>query len=126
MEKPEKMITVLIVEPMKQPYAKDIPDELASLQEIVGGHIEEICPFDDSVGVIANEEAKLMGLPPNRLLKDKNGEPYDVLCGTFFITGLSGDSFCSLSEEQLKKYKNLYGREMLLSAPRKSSRNPER
>ena len=34
---------------------------------------------------VCNDEGKLLGLTPNRLLKDAKGEPYDMVCGTFFF-----------------------------------------
>ena len=42
----EKMITVLMVEPMKYPKVVQIENELKSLQAAVGGLIQPIYPFD--------------------------------------------------------------------------------
>ena len=39
-EMQEEMMTVLVVEPMKAPYVKSIPNELEDLQQAVGGDIE--------------------------------------------------------------------------------------
>ena len=36
-EMQEEMMTVLVVEPMKAPYVKNIPNELEDLQQAVGG-----------------------------------------------------------------------------------------
>ena len=33
------------------------------------------------------------GLPLNRALRDDNGEIYDIVAGTFLVTGLTDDSF---------------------------------
>ena len=57
---------VLVVEPHKKPYEKDVEHTLESLQGIVGGLIEPIY-FDDSA-IIVNEEGKINGLPFNRAL----------------------------------------------------------
>ena len=43
----EEMMSVLVVEPMKTPYVKIIPNELEDLQQAVGGDIEMTYPFDD-------------------------------------------------------------------------------
>lgn len=77
---------VLIVEPMKAPCEKDILGNLETMQAIVGGLIEAIYPFEDpEIALICNDEAKLMGLPWNRALRDEDGRVYDVVAGTFFL-----------------------------------------
>lgn len=68
---------VLIVEPMKPCYVREISG-LNDMQEIVGGHIEAIYPFKEQVAIIANEEGKILGLPFNRPLSDERGVPYDI------------------------------------------------
>lgn len=55
---------ILVVEPTKDPYVKEIDGSLASMQAIVGGFIQAVEPFDDhNVLLLCNEEAKLLGLP---------------------------------------------------------------
>lgn len=106
-ERPEpeqNRLTVLVVEPGKVPYPKQIPDTLQSLQKEVGGYIEAVYPFKDPVCVICNEEAKLEGLPLNRSLRDEQGQTYDVVAGTFLVAGLGEENFTSLSPELLDKY----------------------
>lgn len=100
---PEKM-TVLVVEPMKEPYVKEIDPGLHSLQAEVGGDIATAYPFSDPVGLVCNDEGKLIGLELNRGLRDEHGEIYDVMAGTFLVVGLSEDSFTSLTPEQVQKY----------------------
>ncbi len=58
---PEKL-TVLVVEPMKEPYVKEIDPGLHALQEEVVGDISASYPFDDPVGLVLNDEGKLIGL----------------------------------------------------------------
>ena len=100
---PEKM-TVLVVEPMKKPYVKEIDPGLHSLQAEVGGDIAASYPFSDPVGLVCNDEGKLIGLELNRGLRDEHGEIYDIMAGTFLVVGLSEDSFTSLTPEQVQKY----------------------
>lgn len=100
---PEKM-TVLVVEPMKEPYVKEIAPGLHSLQAEVGGDIATAYPFSDPVGLVCNDEGKLIGLELNRGLRDEHGEIYDIMAGTFLVVGLSEDSFTSLTPEQVQKY----------------------
>lgn len=123
----EKVITVLVVEPMKRPDVRQIDNTLESMQKNVGGLIQPIYPFDDPVALVCNDEGKLMGLPPNRLLRDDSGQPYDLICGTFFITGLGTEDFTSLTDEQIGKYTKLFEKEMLMPAPQKKKhKNVER
>ncbi len=104
----ENQINVLYVEPKKVPVAAVIGKELESYQEAVGGMIEVIYPFDDMVCIVCNEEGKLNGLDLNRALYFQDGEIYDIIAGSFFVTGITEDDFCSLTEEQMKKYQNRF------------------
>ena len=99
---------VLVVEPEKEPYVKEISSGLSSLQKEVGGFIEAVYPFEDPVAIICNEEGKLEGLPLNRALRDEDGHVYDIIAGTFLIAALSEDNFCSLDDAQLEKFSAMY------------------
>ena len=100
---PEKM-TVLVVEPRKEPYLKEIDPGLHSLQAEVGGDIAATYPFSDPVGLVCNDEGKLIGLELNRGLRDKDGNLYDIMAGTFLVVGLGEESFASLPPELAQKY----------------------
>lgn len=102
-----KTIRVLIVEPGKAPCPADIPSGLESLQHQVGGLIQALYPFEDAA-IICNDEGKLLGLPWNRPLFDEDGNIYDVIAGTFLVVGLTEDDFGSLTEEQVKRYTDLF------------------
>ncbi len=93
---------VVIVEPEKKPRVQSIEDSLASMQEIVGGTIQAVYPFDEPVALICNDEGKLLNLPLNRALRDSDGRVYDIVAETFFLCGAtaSSDRFDSLTEEQ--------------------------
>ena len=100
---PEKM-TVLVVEPRKEPYVKEIDPGLHALQAEVGGDIGATYPFSDPVALVCNDEGKLIGLDLNRGLRDENGEIYDIMAGTFQVVGLGEEDFASLSPELAQKY----------------------
>ncbi len=100
---PEKL-TVLVVEPMKEPYVKEIDPGLHALQAEVGGDIAASYPFDDPVGLVLNDEGKLIGLDLNRSLRDEHGEIYDIVAGPFLVVGLGEESFASLSPDMIQKY----------------------
>lgn len=102
---------VVIVEPLSEPYEKDIDPSLESMQQIVGGLIQAIYPFEDQeVALICNEEGKLMNLLPNRALYDEDGNLYDIICGTFFLCAapFGAENFEGLNEEQIKTYKKRF------------------
>ncbi len=106
-EEAEK-IKVLVVEPKKEPYVKEISPGLESLQREVGGYIEAVYPFEDPVALICNEEGKLDGLPLNRALYNERGNLRDVISGTMLVVGLTEDNFGALSPELLEKYAEVY------------------
>lgn len=95
---------VVVVEPRKPAYTKEIRSGLASLQHEVGGFIEAIYPFEDEVALICNEEGKLDEMIPNRALRDEDENIYDIIVGTFLVVGLTKDNFGSLTEEQIETY----------------------
>lgn len=68
-------------------------------QKMVGGYISFTYPFKEDVGIVLNDEGKLLGLPFNRALRDENGNPYDIINGDFLVVGLTDDDISSLSPE---------------------------
>lgn len=100
----DSTITVLVVEPGKEPYSKEIDSGLESLQHEVGGYIQAVYPFEEPVAIVCNEEAKLEGLPLNRALRDEDGDIYDIVAGTFMVVGLTDDSFGSLTPELMQQF----------------------
>lgn len=98
---------ILLVEPGKRPILKEIDGSLKSMQEIVGGTIQALYPFEEPVALICNDEGKLLGLPFNRALRDEEGRIYDIVAGTFFLCGApeGSDRFESLTEEQASYFR---------------------
>lgn len=45
---------VVIVEPEKKPVVQNIDDTLTSMQQIVGGTIQAVYPFEEPVALICN------------------------------------------------------------------------
>lgn len=103
---------ILVVEPGKAPYTKEINGTLKEMQQIVGGYIQAIYPFPDEVALICNEEGKLAGLSLNRSLRDENGQIYEIIAGTFFACGApsDSDSFTGLPPERAELYKRWFCR----------------
>lgn len=108
---------ILVVEPNKIPYPKEITGSLESMQRIVGGLITAVYPFAEQVALVCHDEGKLIGLPPNRAVREpSNGKILDIISGTFFVCGCpaDSDSFASLSDEQIERYFSMFYRPELL------------
>lgn len=104
---------ILVVEPNKMPYPKEITGSLESMQKIVGGLITAIYPFPEPIALVCHDEGKLLGLPLNRALREQpDGRILDIIAGTFFLCGCpeDGDSFVSLTDEQMQHYHALFYR----------------
>lgn len=103
---------VLVVEPGYAPYEKSITG-LDDMQAIVGGLIQSIYPFQDNVAVVCNDEGLLLGMEFNRSVPGG----YGGIVGPFFVCGTGEEDFCSLTPEQMEKYKKYFHRaEILLGA----------
>ena len=99
---------ILVFEPMKKPYVKDIKDNIHAMQEIVGGSIEPIYfePKQDAI-CWCNDEFLLNGSKPNRIVGNT------LVHGTFYISGNYRNEYgewdsCSLTDDQIKKYSEMF------------------
>jgi hypothetical protein len=81
------MIDVIVYEPGKVGYVKQIDGSLKSMQEIVGGYIEQV-PFQGGVVLLCNEDGTMLRLPFNRL----------GIRGTFFAVRTRGENYVSLTK----------------------------
>lgn len=102
-------MNVLVVEPGMAPYEKEI-NGLEDMQAIVGGMITAIYPFEERIALVSNDEALLLGMEFNRSVEGG----YGGLCGPFFVCGLGEEDFCSLTPEQMERYKQKYHHAELL------------
>ena len=104
------MLTILKVEPGEAPERAIISGDLESMQEVVGGSIQAIYPYEAPIALVCHEEAKLIGLPLNRSLRDEDGKIYEIISGTFFLCGgpPEEENFTSLTEAQLEQYEALF------------------
>ena len=103
----EKM-KVVVVEPMEKPRIVEIDHDLGAMQELVGGDIACTYPWEEPVGLVHCDNAIALGCPLNRMLKDQEGKVYDVVPSTFFITGLTEDSFGSLTDALAEHFMELF------------------
>ena len=101
MAEKETNITILKIEPHKEPEVITIPNTLESLQGLVGGYLEGL-GLSPTVHMLLNEEGKLEGLEPNRRFNN------DILVGTILIVGRDGEELTSLTAEQIQEYTNRF------------------
>lgn len=99
--KPEK-IKVIVVEPEKEPYVKEIYSTLKEEQKLVGGLIQCTPSFfdeKDTYDFMTNEEGKLLGLPLNRYVYDKQ----DIIDGNLVIVKVDNEQgeFISLEDNEI-------------------------
>ena len=95
-------ITVLKIEPGQPPIAKEIGNDLESIQAEVEGYIECIS-FPNGCVVVCNDEGKLNGMPPNRQLG------LDIICGPFIVCDTDRDgNFASMSKSKLAEFSQLF------------------
>ena len=98
---------VILCRPDEMAEVIEIEDSLESMQEIVGGLIEEYMPWEeDEVALICNEEGKMNGLPLNRGIFDEDGHLQDIIAGDFFIcyAPIESERFLSMPPELEEKY----------------------
>lgn len=99
-----KKIKVLIKEPDKEPYVKEIEDTLEAKQEIVGGLIELVrIPCLKNVDLYVNEEFLIEQLPGNFWV----GEYENCMCGNCLFIGYDDkeDEYVDLTDKQINKIK---------------------
>ena len=102
-------MTVLKIMPGRKPQRVEIPHTLDAMQRLVCGYIQAIYPYEDNVALVCNEEGKLLGMEPNRVVYDEdNGDILDIISGTFFVCGVNEADFCSLTEAQIAYYTELF------------------
>ena len=107
-----ELIAVVFVEPGRAARLVEVYPSfkgVGGLYELLNTDlIEQIAPFNDTVCILLDEEGKLKGRECNRALCTEDGEPYDVIAGPFVVCGFDGFEYASLTEEQQRRYLELY------------------
>lgn len=88
-------LKVIIKEPNKEAYTKEIENTLEAQQEIVGGYIE-VVQFGFNHLLILDEEGKLKGRQENIDWQD------EFIVGTIILVRHEGEDFGSIQEEEEK------------------------
>ena len=99
-QKPDNLMRVVYVEPHKAPYIAEIAHTLEAEQKAVGDGLIEPIDNDDGTCLVGNGESKLRGMDGNRRI----GDGSSIIAGPFFVCGDSGETFRSLTDEEVTKY----------------------
>ena len=79
-----------------------VPANTDVLSKIVGGVMEFTNPITDDVTVITNDNSIALGMKPNRVIRDEDGNPVDVYCGPMVIIGETEEGeLRSLTESEI-------------------------
>lgn len=105
---------ILAIDKYEEPVVKEIDNSLKDMQKYVMGYIETVT-LSETATLVCNEDGKLAGFTPNRVLKI--GKHQDVIRGDFFICGWSGDEFCDISDEDIEKYTKMFSKPEVLFMP---------
>jgi hypothetical protein len=104
-----------MVEPHKPPCMVKLNNDLNSLQKAVSIGADEqglieLVHLEDNVYILCNEEGKLIGLEPNRILGR------DILCGVFYVCGQDRcGNLTSLKDDKLEFYKDYFAKRVIIS-----------
>lgn len=88
---------IVIKDRHSKPIIAYTDNDLQSLQAMVGGYIEAVNPGGNYCCLLVNEEGKMNGMKPNRVLYSADGRALDVLYGPIVIIGTSGSEFRGLT-----------------------------
>ncbi len=102
-------IKVLMVEPGKKAYEKEIGTSLEEMYAALDCEcIQTFYPYEDLVVIVCDDEGKINGGRPNRAVYGEDGKMMDIICGKFFIADCSTSSFKSLPDDMMAKYKKQF------------------
>lgn len=105
-----KAYQVIIAMPYEKAAVYMIPADVDVLSKLVGGVMEFTNPITNDVTVVTNDNSIALGMAPNRIIRDEDGDPVDVYCGPMVIIGETEDGdFRSLTESEIILYLMAYG-----------------
>lgn len=102
---------ILVIEPKKRPYVKEIDGSDEALRKIIKGDLQIRTPFIDDIRIhlVCDEWGKIKKLPINRVLFARTGEINDIVSGTFCLYNTSTEgNRIDLTDEQIKFYTKLF------------------
>lgn len=93
---------ILLFEPYRRPRMTEIPNTLRSMQETVGGDVQDIYPWDDPVALVCDDEGLINDSEFNRYI-----HPDIFIFGNFFLCGVGEEGFTDLPKDLAEKYEGM-------------------
>ena len=93
---------IIYFEVGKEPKEMLIARELAKMQKLVGGYIENY-QVNEKICIVCNEDGWNLGLPVNRKVVDGSGNIVQAIRGNFFVCAAGEEDYISLTGEQIRK-----------------------
>lgn len=78
----------------------EIENSLSTLQEYVGGDIQTV-PLTQGLLIICNDDGKILGLPVNRAITDRDRHVYDIVVGNALVVRVAGEEFASITKSDI-------------------------
>lgn len=106
-----KRIKVLVVEPHKAPYVKELDDTIKAKPKIISPWIKRVSMPNYNLAFFS--ENKGANAPFNRTLYNSKGRPIGILTGKIYLCLSSPDNneYYSLSDELIEKYQEVFSLE---------------
>ena len=105
----DEKIRVLMVEPGKKVFEKEIGTSLEDLYDALDcNSIQTFYPYEDLVVIVCDDEGKINGGRPNRAIYGEDGKMMDIIFGKFFVCDCSTSEFKSLPDNMMEKYKKQF------------------
>lgn len=92
---------IIFYEVDKPPREMVIDNSLKTMQDLVGGFIENY-QVNDKVAIVCNEQGLLEDLKMNRFVCDEQGMVITPILGNFFAVGCGEEDYIGLTDEQAK------------------------
>lgn len=84
-------IRVAVIEPGKPPIVQLVENTLKTMQDLVGGYVEQVPVLDQEYKMLVNEEGLMLKLKPN----------FGRIVGTAVLVGQKKDQWSSLGQRQI-------------------------
>lgn len=112
-------INVLVVEPAKPPYSRQIENTEEAIQKVIGSSSLGTIYTNDSTAIVFNASTLFDFSPPNnRIIRGKRGKVYASLSGIFIVCGETETGHISLSEQQKRVFTNFFNDPSTFPMPR--------
>ncbi len=98
----------LLAEPMREPQVVEIEDSLFAFQRLLGNHVDIADDFREPIAIVFSEEAENTGFDSAFFFCDAHCNLRYMINGRILVIGITGDCPCSLTDDQIERYKRIF------------------